>query len=215
MNKNFEKEELSRKDREKLFKRNEILNAAKKLFAVKGYSFTTMEEIASAAEFGKGTIYNYFTDKESIYHELINEILKDYFEILKSADKNSTGFENFLGNLTSAVFHYSFENQHAFLILVKERLRIISSEKFNSEKLNDCNFDINEIFKKRINKAIKEKEIKKISVESLIILYRSFLFPYLYQLLIMNEQKKINIQEELNSVLSILFNGVLTNKKVD
>ena len=51
---------LSRRDREKLFKRSEILLSAQEVFAEKGFAQATLEEIATRAEFGKGTLYNYF-----------------------------------------------------------------------------------------------------------------------------------------------------------
>ncbi|MDP4176115.1 MAG: TetR family transcriptional regulator, partial [Bacteroidota bacterium] len=43
---------LSRKEREKLFRKQEIQLAAAKLFAEKGFNNTTLEDIAASAEFG-------------------------------------------------------------------------------------------------------------------------------------------------------------------
>jgi AcrR family transcriptional regulator len=53
-------ESIKRKEREYLTHREEILQAAEKLFATKGFFHTTMNEIAEAAEFGTGTLYKYF-----------------------------------------------------------------------------------------------------------------------------------------------------------
>jgi AcrR family transcriptional regulator len=51
---------LSRRDRERLTRRSEMLSAAQEVIAEKGYGEATLEEIASRAEYGKGTLYNYF-----------------------------------------------------------------------------------------------------------------------------------------------------------
>jgi AcrR family transcriptional regulator len=51
---------LSRKERERLMRRQAMLEAARAVFAEKGYANATLEEIAQRAEFGKGTLYNYF-----------------------------------------------------------------------------------------------------------------------------------------------------------
>ncbi len=56
-----------RKEREKNQRRNDIIDAAEKLFFSKGLSNTTMDEVAKQAEFSKGTLYLYFKSKEDLY----------------------------------------------------------------------------------------------------------------------------------------------------
>lgn len=56
-----------RKGREKEHRREEILNAAQKVFFEKGLQATTMDEIAEAAELSKGTLYLYYKSKEDLY----------------------------------------------------------------------------------------------------------------------------------------------------
>lgn len=56
----------TRKERESEFKKQLIAEAAKKLFAKSSFETVTVEEIAREAEFGKGTIYQYFSSKEEI-----------------------------------------------------------------------------------------------------------------------------------------------------
>jgi AcrR family transcriptional regulator len=53
-----------------------ILNAALKLFAEKGYHGTSMNDIANAAKISKGLAYNYFESKQ----EIIKEIFTTFFE---------------------------------------------------------------------------------------------------------------------------------------
>ncbi len=56
-----------RKEREKNQRRNDIIDAAEKLFFSKGFSNTTMDEVAKQAEYSKGTLYLYFKSKEDLY----------------------------------------------------------------------------------------------------------------------------------------------------
>jgi AcrR family transcriptional regulator len=56
-----------RKEREKEQRRDDILEAAKKVFFEKGLSAATMDEIAEAVELSKGTLYLYFSSKEDLY----------------------------------------------------------------------------------------------------------------------------------------------------
>ena len=66
-------EKPSRREREKLRQRREILAAALSLFSEKGYHNVAMQEIAEAAEFAIGTLYKFFQNKEDLYKALVME----------------------------------------------------------------------------------------------------------------------------------------------
>lgn len=56
-----------RREREKEQRRNDILDAAEKVFFSKGIDKATMDEVAEKAELSKGTLYLYFKSKEELY----------------------------------------------------------------------------------------------------------------------------------------------------
>jgi len=56
-----------RKEREKGARREEIIDAAQRVFFAKGVAFATMDDIAEAAELSKGTLYLYYKSKEDLY----------------------------------------------------------------------------------------------------------------------------------------------------
>src|SRR5215471_14910615 len=62
------------------FRSAEILGAARKVFALKGFSDATMDEIAAAAGIAKGTIYLYFPTKRDIYLAALKEGLTELRE---------------------------------------------------------------------------------------------------------------------------------------
>ncbi len=55
------------------FRCSEILDAARKVFARKGYSGATVDAIAEAAGLAKGTLYLYFPSKREIYLEALKQ----------------------------------------------------------------------------------------------------------------------------------------------
>lgn len=63
--------DISRKERESEFKKKLIADAAQRLFTGSSFENVTVEEIAREAEFGKGTIYQYFSSKEEILVHVI------------------------------------------------------------------------------------------------------------------------------------------------
>src|ERR1700686_2848936 len=49
------------------FRTAEILEAARKVFAKKGFSDATVDDIANAAGVAKGTVYLYYSSKRDVY----------------------------------------------------------------------------------------------------------------------------------------------------
>ncbi len=65
--------EALRWTRRKQARPGEILDAALKVFAEKGFAAARMEDIAKRAGVTKGTIYLYFENKEAVFKQLVRE----------------------------------------------------------------------------------------------------------------------------------------------
>jgi len=77
-----------RKEREKEHRKEEILNAAQKVFFDKGLPTATMDEIAEAAELSKGTLYLYYKSKEDLYLGVMMrgmQVLYTEYEVLAAS----------------------------------------------------------------------------------------------------------------------------------
>ena len=81
----MEKTKLSRKDREYLRHRQEILKVALKLFSEKGFHNVSMHEIAEKSEFAVGTLYKFFSNKEELYKALMLEASNVFHSLLMAA----------------------------------------------------------------------------------------------------------------------------------
>ena len=55
--------------------RGRILTVARQQFGQKGYSKTSMREIAELSSVGVGNIYNYFTNKDELFREVVRPVL--------------------------------------------------------------------------------------------------------------------------------------------
>jgi AcrR family transcriptional regulator len=55
-------------------RRNDILRAARGVFASKGYHDAKIDDIVAAASVAKGTFYLYFRDKRSIFTEIVDTL---------------------------------------------------------------------------------------------------------------------------------------------
>lgn len=66
-------EDLSRQDRRRAKTRSQLLAAAKRLLATKGFHGTKIADIAAAADVGTGTFYLYFPTKDALFADLVRE----------------------------------------------------------------------------------------------------------------------------------------------
>jgi AcrR family transcriptional regulator len=73
----------ARREREKAARQEAIMASAREFFFAKGFTATTMDEIASKAELSKGALYLYFPSKEDLYATVLNEGLKILFDRLE------------------------------------------------------------------------------------------------------------------------------------
>jgi AcrR family transcriptional regulator len=87
-------ENLPRRERGKLLQRREILDAALKLFSEKGFHNVSIHEIAKEAEFGIGTLYKFFANKEELYKALIMEVgEKFHFAFMQVLEQEQDPFQ--------------------------------------------------------------------------------------------------------------------------
>lgn len=99
-----------RKQREKVYREESILAAAKKVFLEKGLVVATIDDIAAEAELGKGTLYRHYRSKEDILlainEQAVREIHQQYLEAVAGA---GSGLEKIL-RLTRAYYAFVAAN---------------------------------------------------------------------------------------------------------
>ncbi len=208
----MKKEILSRKEKERLFRRGAILDAAVGIFAKKGYRDTTLDEIAITSEFGKGTIYNYFKSKEEIYFAIIDDVSKSLYQIIQQADSETKSSKDFFEMHTKLLFQYCAGIRDAFIIYVRE-IAHFTTDIFiaDRKKINGRHEKVRSILIKKISKGIKLKELKKYDAEKLATLYEHLIFPYLLFLINIFEDK-FDQDREIDFILSVFYNGIINKK---
>ncbi len=114
----------SRKERERRQHEEEILQSARELFARKGYYNTTLEEIAHHAQFGKGTIYNYFSSKEDLFCGILSRLLDLSLEVAESSIALPGTTREKLTAYAKAILSYSEKNADLFHMIVREVVQL-------------------------------------------------------------------------------------------
>lgn len=119
---------LSRRERERLQRRQEILTAARAVFAQRGYVRATLDEVAEQAELGKGTLYNYFPGgKDEILFTLFEDLFTAASDLIRNhfAGEPSPPTVDSYHRLVARIVDFYAEDRQAFLLFIKEAQRMV------------------------------------------------------------------------------------------
>jgi TetR/AcrR family transcriptional regulator len=135
-----------RREREKEQRRNDIINAAEKLFFNQGYDDVSMNDIASAVELSKATLYLYFDNKEELFFAIVlrgtlilNSTIKEEVEKAKTGIDKVSAFRKayfeFTKNYPNYIRMYKYFQSGRFNIK-----RIMNNEYLNCvvSETNKC-----------------------------------------------------------------------------
>ena len=144
---------VSRKEKEKQLREEDIINAAEKVFTSMGYNGASMEEIAKEAQFTRKTVYQYFADKEDLYFAVIirgfNKLLSYFQEDIKDGNN---GFEK-LQRLISAYYRFYQDFPSTFNLM--NYVGYIKSKKENTTNHQEFN-KITQLLPQEVAKVIDE-----------------------------------------------------------
>jgi len=151
-----------RKERERLKRREDILDAAEKLFFTKGIHNSTMDDVAEEAELSKGTLYIYFKSKEEIHWEITQRhFRKVSLQMENAMDDNNTAIENLLVMAKVFVDHIEEEHKAAQSIFFFQACDIsnlnLDQEQINKAFLNESPIHL---VTKNVEQGIKQGIIR-------------------------------------------------------
>jgi AcrR family transcriptional regulator len=130
-------------------KRDIILDAAVQVFSTKGYHNTRMEEIATVAGIGKGTIYEYFDSKLQLFQAMMESSLQIYYTRIDMPKLETLNFEERMSILFES--HITFCREH------KELTRIVFWDtEIWDEDLKDWTYNLRNEKEEKLTGIIQE-----------------------------------------------------------
>lgn len=203
---------MTRREREKLAHRQEIIDAATRVFAQKGFSNATLDEVAQEAEFSKGALYLYFSSKEDLLFSIIKEKFEPLLEALTALLNGASSFREELHGMFSYLADMSFREKEFFSLILSQQIACFKA--FSEERAVEC-FAIRNAFDtffiNRINNAIRDGELRKIDPRAIHgVLYGAS------ENMMFNQWNCKNIEDLQKAVdvfIDILYNGIVQEKE--
>lgn len=160
-------------------KRKDIAIACTDLLLDKGLKNLRISDIATTAGIGKGTVYDYFANKEAVVFEIIRNLIVEHQHDLSERSDDNTPCRQKIFYLFD-FYLCKYKDYHKHLEVYKEYLDATIASKnpamyaFN----NECIVFIQQILSTIITQGINKKELKPIAsefIESLIATERGFM----------------------------------------
>ncbi len=185
--------------------KEKIIKSAQTLFLKKGFSKTSMDDIARNLKMSKKTLYKYFPSKEILLKETVlsfmktnNQIMKTIIDEKDNAVVKAYKLFNFIGQIILKIsnsFLFDLKNYNQDLWVVIDKLRM----KYLKENL-----------KKIIEQGKKEgyfiDESSFIIINSFTSTIRGIVNPEIVLV------KNISVERAFSVSVKILMNGILTSK---
>jgi AcrR family transcriptional regulator len=107
-----------------------IVEAAARLFGTQRFHEVRMEDVAEAADVGKGTLYRYFRDKEELFTGLLEHALKQFQARIDQEVAKATGARQRVEALVGAIISYFDEHPHLMGLIQRGELLHEGNEPF-------------------------------------------------------------------------------------
>jgi AcrR family transcriptional regulator len=112
-------------------RRQDILDAAKRLFAEQGYQETSMRQIAQAVGIQQSSLYHHFAMKEDMLHAIVDDTIMQmpgrYAEIIRTGE----GPRETLRAMIEFGFRETLRNAQVLAIIIHERKMLSANPRFS------------------------------------------------------------------------------------
>jgi AcrR family transcriptional regulator len=206
-----------RKERERLQRRNNIIDAAERLFFKHGFDRVSIDQIAEAAELAKGTIYLYFKSREDLHYAIVNRGLDAMAKVITERyDPSRSGAENLLEMGRSYIRFTKMHPGYNRALMVFDASKFEKVDQKESLKILDPGSPLRHLIDV-VTRGQEDGSIRKdISPAVLGILMWANLSSVLeFVTLRKPVMEKLSLQEEelLSTQFEVALHGILSNTR--
>ena len=182
-------------------KRGLILQALEKILKGRRFDEITMDEVATAARVGKGTIYRYFDNKEDLFCQMVSEFVKDEIDAISVVAASFLAPKAKLIKIGESMSHH--------IILHDRYIRQMHAQAFPGSKLDPktimhehhtrMDHILEQIFTDAINSSIVRKDL---DIEAAICIYKGTIMSRCMRLI------NSNVNLEISRLVDLLMTGL-------
>ena len=185
-------------------KREEIMQAAIRVFNEKGYDKTRISDISNEANVSRTTVYQYFKDKEHLFESTVDYVINRVHSKIKTIVKDDS--VSFYDKVTAIVTELLKRHKYTsiFLTLVEKWAQDNGVTKEQYKVLEMYSERIKEVIESLFEEAKKNQEIEEVSEKTMSVILYSMIEGLLTYF---SNNKGEDVEVYIQSV-SVLLNGL-------
>lgn len=155
----------------KVAKREQLILAAVRVFSKNGYHETKMQDIATEAGIGKGTIYEYFKTKDDLFLAVYDSWMDEFeLKMKESASATIDPVSKADALIDTAIEFYEHHAEHAPILLEFWAHALRSSDPHFLQRIRDMKKTLSEVGSSVTKQLVKLKAFTDVDVESFALL---------------------------------------------
>ncbi len=185
-------------------RREQILDAASRLFAKKGYPNTDLQELADLLGVGKGTIYRYFPSKKDLFLACADWSMHRLTGTVNAVADTEPDTIAAMRTAIRAYLTFFDENPHFVELLIQERAEFKNRKQptyFEHRERNVPRWN------ERWDDLLKQGRLRVKNVKSISDVVGSLLYGTIFTNLMAGRKK--SLEEQADEITDIVLNGVM------
>lgn len=188
------------------FRTAEILAAAHRVFAEKGFHAATIEEVAKAANVAKGTVYLYYRSKDDLYWGALRRGIVEMIELTKASMARVQSTADKIRALIETKVRYFDENREFFRIYYSEFGNILTHPSESNKDFTKLYLGHEKMLEEVLARGQRRKETRCAHIES-----AAFTITELTRGLIIRRVlgwSKANVEEDIAFLFDFVRKGI-------
>jgi AcrR family transcriptional regulator len=182
-----------------------ILEAARRVFAMKGFNDATVDLIANAAGVAKGTVYLYYKSKRDIYFAALKFGAEQMYSTLDEQLKEQSTIEDKLRTLIAVKLAYCDENRDFFKIYYSELGNLCIHPAADPE-LKALYFDKAKVIESILKEGVRKKVLRNIRTEQAAFAISDIIRGVITQRVLGGTKSRIG--QDVDFIFDLVWKGI-------
>ena len=196
----------TRKEVLKEFRTAELLEAARTVFAEKGFHGATVDEIAAAAGVAKGTVYLYYRSKQDVYWGALEHGITELHNQIRTRLAQEETPEKKVREFIAIKVHYFEANREFFRIYFSELGSGFSHPAQMPRNFEEIYLQQASLLEAAIRQGIERGEIREIRADTAAVAISDLIRGIIVQRLL--GWSKNDVESDISFVFDLVWRGI-------
>lgn len=187
-------------------RREEILDAATRLFAEYGYANTDTQRLADELHVGKGTLYRYFGSKQELFLAAVDRGMRKLCEHIEACVQSVDDAPERIARVVHSYLGFFAEHPELVELLIHERSQFKDRKKPTYFKHREAN---REQLRNIYRSYISEGQLRDMPVDRILDVLGDLLYGTMFTNYFSDRQTSVEAQAR--DILDVVFHGVLSD----